>query len=263
MRLRVLGCHGGESPTHRATCFLVDEKFLIDAGSLTRGLSVDEQVAVDHIFVSHAHLDHVRDLGLLADNIFAKRPTPVEVYCSSSTAEGLKDNYFNNLLWPDFLTIPNPTDSSGKGMLHITEVTPGESIPIGKYMFKTVTVDHSIETQGCFLTDEKGGTLVYSGDTGPTESLWKHIAEVDNLRGFILEVSFPNSMAELAKVSGHLTPELMAAELEKFKPKNADPNMPIFLYGMKPGYHEQLKEEVKALGDERLRMLNPMDEFEL
>lgn len=262
MRLRVLGCHGGESPTHRATSFLVDDTFLIDAGSMTRGLSVDEQLGVDHIFLSHAHLDHVRDLGLLADNIFARRDSAIEVYCSPSTAKGLRENYFNNLLWPDFLTIPNPTDKSGKGMLHITEIEPGKNMAINGYDFKAVTVSHSIECQGCFITAKDGGTLVYSGDTGPTEDLWKHVSEVEDLRALIVEVSFPNSMGELANVSGHLTPELMSKELEKFTPKGKG-DFPILVYGMKPGYHEQLKEEVAALGDDRLQMLNPMDEFEL
>lgn len=263
MRLRVLGCHGGESPTHRATCFLVDDIFLIDAGSLTRGLSVREQVELEHIFLSHAHLDHVRDLGLLADNIFAQRPTPIEVYCSATTAKALRENYFNHLLWPDFLNIPNPTDERGRGMLQITEIEAGKPIKIDSYTLKPVTVSHSIECQGCFLTDKSGATLVYSGDTGPTEELWRHIEEVDDLRGFIFEVSFPNDMEELAKVSGHLTPTLMAAELEKYKPKGDSAHIPIFIYGMKPGYHEQLKIEVAALGDDRLRMLNPMEEFEL
>lgn len=261
MRLRVLGCHGGESPIHRATCFLVDDTLLLDAGAMTRGLSVEEQLGIDHIFVSHAHLDHVRDLGLLADNIFARRSHPIQVYCSPVTAQGLKDSYFNNVLWPDFFSIPNPSDKEGHGMLRLNVIEPGQTVQLGSHTLKTVLVDHSIECLAAFVTDTSGATLVYSGDTGPTERLWPELNAVEDLRGFIFEVSFPNHMEELAKVSGHLTPKLMHRELDKFSPQNVD--VPIFIYGMKPGYHEQLKGEVAALEDDRLTMLKPMDEFEL
>jgi len=261
MRLRVLGCHGGESPTHRATSFLVDDRVLLDAGSMTRGLSVDEQVAIDHIFVSHAHLDHVRDLGLLADNIFAKRPTPIEIYCGQNTADGLEKDYFNNRLWPDFFNIPNPTDKDGNGMLRLHRIADKTDVEMGEYHLKTVTVSHSIDCQAAFVTDETGATLVYSGDTGPTEDLWTELNQVDDLRAFIFEVSFPNDMGELAKVSGHLTPKMMHEELEKFEPQNID--CPVFIYGMKPGFYDVLKQELADLNDDRLTMLRPMDEYEL
>lgn len=255
---------------------MIDDRILLDCGSMTRGLSVEEQLRIDHIFVSHAHLDHVRDLGLLADNIFARRSTPVDIWCSEACAEGLTSSYFNNLLWPNFFKIPNPTDKDGNGMLRLNIIADGTTVTLGAptngqsngtskpqpaYELKTVTVDHSIECQSAFLTDSTGATLVYSGDTGPTERLWPEINAVPDLRGFIFEVSFPNDMEELAKVSGHLTPKLMYEQLEKFAPKNED--APIFIYGLKPGYHERLKTEIAELGDERLKILKPMDEFEL
>lgn len=261
MRLRVLGCHGGESPAHRATSFLIDERLLLDAGSTTRGLSVQEQLGVNHIFISHSHLDHVRDLGLLADNIFGLRKTPVEIYCSETTAKGLKECYFNNVLWPDFLTIPNPIDPDGNSMLRLNLFESGKEVDIGNYRLRAVTVDHSIECQSCFITDNSGGTLVYSGDTGPTEALWPEVNAVEDLRGFIFEVSFPNDMEQLANTAGHLTPKMMYAELEKFAPQNND--VPIFIYGLKPGYSDLLKEQIANLKDDRLRVLNPMDEFDL
>ena len=261
MQLRVLGCHGGESPTHRATSFLIDGQLLIDAGSMTRGLSVPEQRTIDYAFISHAHLDHMRDLAMLADNIFAQRKKPVEVYCTDFTAEILEKDFFNNRVWPDFFNIPNPNDPDKNGMLRINRIKGGENVKIGPYSMRPILVDHAIECHGCLVSSNGSGTLCYSGDTGPTESLWKVLNDVDNLSVLILEVSFPNAMGELAKVSGHLTPELVAEELQKFQPK--DPNVRIFLYGMKPGYHEQLKDEVAALQDPRLVMLKPMDEFDI
>ena len=169
--------------------------------------------------------------------------------------------YDNGVLWPDFFNIPNPTDADKNGMLRLNRVKPGEAFEAGKYKLNSVTVHHSIECQSCFITDDTGATLVYSGDTGPTKELWPAVNEVENLRGLIIEASFPNDMQQLAEVSGHMTPELMHKELEKFEPKNGD--VPIYVYGMKPAYIDVVREQLDALNDERLTMLRPMDEFEL
>jgi ribonuclease BN (tRNA processing enzyme) len=108
MRVRVLGCHGGETPRHRTTCFLIDERITIDAGAVCRSLSLDEQVKIDHMLISHSHMDHVKDLALLADQVIGRRKTPVALHCGPETAETLQSSYFNNYLWPDFTKIPTP-----------------------------------------------------------------------------------------------------------------------------------------------------------
>jgi len=98
MRVRVLGCHGGETPRHRTTCFLIDERITIDAGAVCRSLTLDEQVGIDHMLISHSHMDHVKDLALLADQIIGRRRTPVTLHCGPETAETLRTSYFNNYL---------------------------------------------------------------------------------------------------------------------------------------------------------------------
>src|SRR4051812_35091876 len=108
MRVRVLGCHGGETPRHRTTCFLIDERITIDAGAVCRSLTLDEQVKIDHMLISHSHMDHVKDLALLADQVIGRRKNPVSLHCGPETAETLQSSYFNNYLWPDFTKIPTP-----------------------------------------------------------------------------------------------------------------------------------------------------------
>ncbi len=259
MRLRVLGCHGGESPSHRATSFLIDDTLVLDAGSLTRGLSVDEQARVDAIFISHSHLDHIRDLALLADNVIAVRKSPVDVYCTDPTANALEQHIFNNLIWPDFTKIPNPTDPEGRPVLRINRVKSGKTTHVGGYAVRMIPVTHPVDCQAMFVSGPTG-TLVYSADTGPTDRLWKEINALDDLVAFIYEVSFPNDFAKLADVSGHLTPKMMAKELKKLKTKS---DAPILLYHMKPGYHDVLRAQVAELGDARLTLLSPLDQFEL
>lgn len=256
MRLRVLGCHGGESASHRCTCFQIDDSLILDAGALTRGLTVSEQAKINHVFVSHTHLDHCRDLAMLADNIIGQKPHPVEIYCTDYAADVLEKNFFNNHLWPDFTKIPNPADPS-RGVLHINRIKTGEAVQVGDYSVKPILVHHSVECQAMFVTG-KSGTIVYSGDTGPTDRLWTELNNLADLKALIVEVSFPNKMEKLANISGHLTPAMLAKELEKFRPRH---EVPVLLYGMKPSFHEVLKSEIAELADPRLTMLKPMDEF--
>ncbi len=258
MRLRILGCHGGESPSHRTTCFLIDDNLLLDAGALTRGLTVTDQAKIDHIFISHSHLDHIQDLALLADNVIGLRDTPVRIYCTDPTADTLEKHFFNNLIWPDFTKIPNPRNPDTP-TLQLVRTRSGDTVEAGTYKVRTVAVNHPVDCQAHFVSGPSG-TLVYSGDTGPTDKLWQEVNALNDLRALIYEVSFPNNMDKLAQISGHLTPQMMAAELEKFEPQT---RAPVLLYHMKPGFHDVLKEQVAALGDNRLTMLRPMDEFQL
>lgn len=118
MKVRVLGCHGGETPRHRTTSFLIDERITIDAGAVCRSLTLDEQVKIDHMLISHSHMDHVKDLALLADQVIGRRKLPVSLHCGPETAETLRSSYFNNYLWPDFTKIPSPATPVMKIHVH-------------------------------------------------------------------------------------------------------------------------------------------------
>ena len=83
VRLRVLGCSGGELPRHRTTCFLVDGGLAIDAGALTASLSLEQLLQVDDIVLTHSHFDHVKDVPLLADLLVGRRRRPVRVHAST------------------------------------------------------------------------------------------------------------------------------------------------------------------------------------
>jgi ribonuclease BN (tRNA processing enzyme) len=126
MRVRVLGCHGGETPRHRTTCFLIDERITIDAGAVCRSLALEEQVKIDHMLISHSHMDHVKDLALLADQVIGRRKQPVILHCGPETAETLQSSYFNNYLWPDFTKIPTPQAP----VMHIEVHDPAEAFTL-------------------------------------------------------------------------------------------------------------------------------------
>jgi cAMP phosphodiesterase len=237
MQLRVLGCHGGELPRHRTTCFLVDSVLALDAGALCQTLSLAELDRVENIVVTHSHFDHIKDLPLLADLLVGRRDKPVTIHASTECAQTLKDHVFNNQLWPDFTRIPNAKNP----VYRIKPFKPGATLKIGAYTVKSVPVSHPVESCG-FTVSAGQSALGMSGDTGPSDGLWKLFNKTKGLKAILLEASFPNALQGLANLSGHLTPQTVASELAKLK----DPEVKVLLYHLKPAFIPQLKLELRA-----------------
>lgn len=255
MRVRVLGSHGGESPSHRPSSFLVDDKLLLDSGAATRSLSLGEQARVDWVLVTHSHLDHVKGLPLLLDNVAGKRERPVELITSPGTADVLERHLFNGLLWPDFTRLPTPEAP----ILRTRRLRPGETLELDGLALRIVPVHHPVEAHGAIVSDGKAA-LAYSGDTGPTDDFWRLAGEEPRLRAIICDVSFPNELEGLARLSGHLTPALLAAELEKLP---AEVSVPVLATHVKPAFAEQVKTQLERLDDPRVRMLLALEELSL
>ena len=121
MDLKVIGCHGGETPKHRTSAFILDDRVAIDAGSLTSGMELKAQCALEACLVSHAHLDHIRDLATIADNRTQTRSPPLTIAGTKQTIEILKKHFFNGLLWPDFTKIPNASHPAIKYLVLVNE----------------------------------------------------------------------------------------------------------------------------------------------
>jgi ribonuclease BN (tRNA processing enzyme) len=245
LKLQILGCHGGELPKCRTTCFLVDGRLALDAGALTSSLPLDALQKVDDILISHSHFDHVKDLPLLADLLIGLRDKPVTIHASTECSKALKSNMFNDSLWPDFTALPNKK----KPILKIKAFRAGSSFKIGKYTVQSVPVTHPVESCG-FVISDGAMSVAMSGDTGPTEKLWQVLNKTKNLKAVLLETSFPNTMQKLADVSGHLTPKTLAGELKKFNRNGSE----VFLYHLKPAFVQQVKEELKGLPVEVLEL---------
>lgn len=252
MELKILGCHGGESPKHRSTCFLLNEHLAIDAGALTSGLELDKQAEVDHVLITHSHFDHVKDLATLADNIFGRRKKPVYVYSTRTTLRTLKRDFFNNRLWPDFTVLPNERSPT----LKLVELPFNETVRIGQYRVMAVPVTHPVESVG-YLVRDPSGTLAISGDTGPTERFWEAVNQAKDLRALLVEVSFPNSMQTLADVSKHLTPATLRTELRKV----TQDGFPVMLYHLKPAFIPHIQRDLEPLLKERELVVPSLDDL--
>ncbi len=252
MKLRVLGCSGGELPRHRTTCFLVDGALAIDAGALTAALSLEELLEVDDIVLTHSHLDHVKDVPLLADLLIGRRAKPVVVHASTACARVLRDSIFNDEVWPDFTRLPNARHP----VIAIKAFDPRRRFSVGRYTFRPVPVVHPVESVGFVLSDGEGAIAI-SGDTGPTTAFWKAVNAAENVRALFVETSFPTRLQGLADASGHLTPRTLAGELSKLE-RNG---YPILLYHLKPAFAAELRRELATMKLQHVRVLALGDEF--
>jgi cAMP phosphodiesterase len=257
MDLRVVGCHGGETPRHRTSAFVVDEEIAIDAGSLTSGLDLPAQCALRAVLVSHAHLDHVRDLATIADNRTQNSCPPLLIAATAATIGVLKRHFFNGLLWPDFSKIPNEKTPA----IRYLALKPEVPTQICGYTVRAIAVSHTIDTCGFVVESPKGkggGALAYSGDTGPTERLWEVLSTTPKLKAMLMEVSFPNAEQRVATLSGHHTPKTLAIDLKKLE--NAK-DIPFLLYHIKPSFQSQGEKELARIKGVSLTVLNLGDQF--
>jgi 3',5'-cyclic-nucleotide phosphodiesterase len=255
VELRVIGCHGGETPRHRTCAFVVDDVLAIDAGSLTSGMEVDAQGRLQAVLVSHAHLDHVRDLATLADNRCQMRSPPLVIAGTRATLDTLRKHFFNNVLWPDFAQI-----SLGDGpTIEYLELTPETPVVLAGKTVQAVLVDHTIEAAS-FVVRDASGALGYSGDTGPTERMWQVLNAEPDLRALLMEVSFPNREQRLATTSGHHTPQTLAKDLAKYR---APADLPTLLYHIKPVFQGEVERECAALPGLNLAVCQIADHYVL
>ncbi len=254
MRLRVLGCSGSIGGQHnRTTSFLVDQDLLIDAGTGVGELSLAELTLIDHIFITHSHLDHVNSIAFFLDSVGVLRPKPVTVYATRPTIETLKRNLFNWDIWPDFTQIPTPEQPC----LRYQEIEVGRVIVLNGRKITALPATHTVPAVG-YLLDSGKGSLVFTGDTGPNDALWSVVNRIENLKFLIIETSFSDKDRKLAEVSQHLCPSTLAEELAKLE-RPAE----VYITHLKPSEIELTMQEIEELsGDRRPRLLQNNHVFE-
>ncbi len=249
----MLGAYGGSSPWHRQTSFLLDGTVSLDAGALTQSLTLEEQARVRSIIITHSHLDHVASLPFLVENVFGRAKGAIEIVATREVAGLLQEHLFNDAIWPDFTRIPNHLLPA----ITFRVIEAGVPFRVDGLMAMAVPVSHVVPTFG-YLVWNDGACVVFSSDTGPTEALWAEARRRADLKAIFVECSFPDAIAKIAEVSKHLTPAPLRAEMAKFPP-----GVPVNLYHMKPPTLPQLRADVAALSDPRVRLLDDGDELEV
>lgn len=245
MRIQILGGHGGLAPGFSTTSFLINGELLIDAGAVASTMTVDEQSKIDHILISHSHLDHIKDLAFICDNCFGMKKKPFEVYTHATTKKIIKDHLFNETIWPDFTILPNEKNPT----IQLNAVEPDKTFSIQQYKITPIKVQHPNDALG-FIVEEGNCAVLFTVDTAATDRIWEKAREVKNLKAIFTEVSFPNALKQVAIASDHHTPASLKAEIAKMPP-----TVPIILTHLKPNFREVLFKEVMELNEKRIKML--------
>jgi ribonuclease BN (tRNA processing enzyme) len=245
MKLRAVGCSGGSVKGRFLSCFLLNDEIALDAGGLAGPLTLEEQLRVRHVIVTHTHLDHNCGLPFFVDNVFGKLNEPVAVYGTKHVVENLKTHMFNDELWPDFTKLPSPA----KPTMRFEEIDAEKTFRISDLSFTPVAVDHLIPTVG-FLVEDEAGAILYTSDTGPTDRVWEVASSHPKLKCVITEISFSNEDDALARASGHMTPNLLAADLAKMTR-----SVPVLITHTKPGHAARIESELRALGLEGVELI--------
>jgi Cft2 family RNA processing exonuclease len=227
MLLQILGCSGGIGGNLRTTSMRVDDDVLLDAGTGVGDLSIAELMLIDHVFITHSHLDHVCMVPFLVDTVGGLRERPITVHATQATLDILKAHIFNWRIWPDFSQIPDPEQP----FLRFEPLEIGQTCELsGGRRFSPVPANHVVPAVGYHL-DSGEGSLVFTGDTTVCEALWTHVNGIANLRYLIIETAFSNAEKRLSELSKHLWPEALASELARL----ALPEVRIYVTHLKPG----------------------------
>jgi ribonuclease BN (tRNA processing enzyme) len=234
MKLKVLGCSGGIGGNLHTTSMLLDHDVLIDAGTGVGELSLDEMSLIDHVFLTHSHLDHIVSVPFLLDSVAGMRDRPLTIYALKETIESLRQHIFNWKIWPDFSQIPNPQQPC----MRYQAIAVGETVVLNGRAITALPANHVVPALGYHL-DSGAGSLVFTGDTTTQDAFWELVNGIGNLEYLIIESAFPNAEKDLALVSRHLCPSLLAEELAKLK---RNPN--VYITHLKPGEGELTMREI-------------------
>ena len=248
MEIRVLGCSGGIGGRLRTTCLLLDGHTLIDAGTGLGDLSLDELVGTDRVFITHSHLDHIALLPLLLDSVGSLRTKPLLVYASAATLQILSEHIFNWKIWPDFRVIPTQDNP----YLRFVPLAQDETVDLpGNLTIKVLPALHTVPAVG-YQVSCPSGSLAFTGDTTINPAFWPIVNAIPDLKVLIIESAFCNKERELAIVSQHLCPAMLADELEQLQGR---PD--IYITHLKPGEYDvtmrEILEEVSAFQPKMLQ----------
>jgi ribonuclease BN (tRNA processing enzyme) len=235
MKVRVLGCSGSIAAGDRTTSFLVDDDVLIDAGTGIGDLTLDELAGIDHIFVTHSHLDHVLGIGLLADSVARRRLSrsspdrrgPIRVHALAQTLDALRSHIFNGVIWPDFTRLPTPDHP----LLKLEPFAVGQTLALAGRRIEVLPAEHTVPAVGFAVTPETAGAAawVFTGDTGPNPALWRRLTGM-RIAHLVIETAFSDDEQQLARISAHLCPTTLARELAQL-----DGEVQVHITHIKPG----------------------------
>ena len=237
---------GRASLAQRLTCFLIDNRVSVDAGSIGLALTEDQRRTVRDVIVTHPHMDHIASLPIFVDDLFGELKEPIRIHATSQIIGLLERDVFNDSVYPRFAELRN---EHGRVMEYVPfEI--GKEFKAAHLSVTAVPVNHIVPTVGLLVSDGDS-TVAFSSDTAETKDLWSLINQAQRLDALFIEASFPNSMRQLADASKHLTPAMLSQELTKLNHNGMD----ILAVHIKPAYRDTVINELKSLGIDKLTVM--------
>jgi cAMP phosphodiesterase len=263
VKVRVLGCSGAIAKNCRTTSFLIDGELLVDAGTGVGDLTLEEMREIDNVLLTHSHLDHVAALPLMVDSIASQRKAPLKIHALGGTITALKKHIFNNEIWPDFTSIPSPEAP----FIHFHEIRVGQTLRFGDKLVEVLPAVHTVPAAGFAVTAGRG-CWVFTGDTERNPQFWERVNQL-NVAMLVIETAFSNREKDLALRSLHLSPMVLANELDCIAKGK---NYPVYITHTKPAETEQIMNEVQRFDQTQpfgpnvthdIRWLRAGQEFEI
>ena len=239
MKVRVLGCSGAIAKGCRTTSFLIDDDVLIDAGTGVGDLSLAEMSAVQHVFLTHSHLDHITSLPLMVDAVAGHRKEPLIVHALAGTISALKKHIFNDVIWPDFSRIPSETAP----LVSFDEILVGQIVKVNGKTIEALPAVHTVPAVGYSVCSKESGCWVFSGDTERNPAFWARVNQIP-VKVLVIETAFSNLDRDLARLCRHLSPTALADELDCI---GEGRDYPIYITHTKPSQTDLIMAEIGDL----------------
>ena len=257
MQIRVLGCSGSIASGSRTTSFLLGHDVLIDAGTGVGDLTLEEMVGIDHVMVTHSHLDHILSIGLLADSVTRRRRAagrpPIVVHALAATLAALRLHVFNGVIWPDFTRLPDPTNP----VLAFQAIEVGDVVQAGSHRIEVLPARHTVPAVGYAVLGSQGA-WVFTGDTGPNPALWERLSTLA-IGALVIETAFGDDERALAGISQHLCPSALGTELALLHTATD-----VYITHIKPGEVDAVMSEIaNQTSPHRIRALATGDVMRL
>ncbi len=246
MKIKILGCSGNFVGKHRTTAFLINDSFLIDAGTVTEAIGRRGLKKIGQVLISHTHIDHVKGIFPLVDELVMMGDYNIELVSVPPVLEIITNNLFNNLIWPDFTVIP----SASKAIIRLREIPLEKLTDLGQVSVKPVLMTHTVYTVG-FVIREGDRGFMFTADTGPTKRFWEVAGEEKGIRFIIADVSFPNRLADLATISGHMTPSMLMEHIDRY----GLGDRLFYVTHIKPIFAREIMNELEGSGRHNIRIL--------
>lgn len=254
MQLSVLGCSGGVGSGLRTTTLQIDEDILIDAGTGVGDLGLEQMARIRHIFLTHSHLDHIASIPLLVDSIFDRINEPIVIHALEATIQALRTHIFNNVIWPDFASLPNPQNP----VMTYQVMAPGQTFTVRNISIEMVPVNHVVPGVGYIVSNSRK-VFAFSGDTTSNDSFWSRLNQLEQLDLLIVEAAFPDRDIEICRRAGHYCPSLLGKDIAKLKHQPE-----VYITHNKPGDEEDIFAECKqAITTHHINRLSAGSQFTL